>query len=95
MLDYCHTSQIPIVWSGSSYSSGTPGTINLPSATVNCVKPLIYNFRVAEYVDKAGNIRDVKLQTEVYEVDPYGANTIRRGWTDVERIKLDYVEPTV
>jgi hypothetical protein len=64
-----------------SYPSGPNFQIQVPSSTVQILKPLSYDFRVAEYVDKAGNVKKVGLQVQV-----------KRDWTDVERVQLPFEE---
>ena len=53
------------------------------------VKPLSYEFRVAEMVDENDKITSVKLQMQVWEHDEYGIPTIKSSWADVPRIKMD------
>ena len=53
------------------------------------VKPLSYEFRVAEFVDESGKIEKVKLQMQVWEHDEYGAGIVRDRWYDVQRVKMD------
>lgn len=62
----------------------------IPQSFVSIPKVITYDFRVAEYVDKEGNIKKVGLQVAVYEHDNHGYSTLRQNWTDVERVKLDY-----
>ena len=60
-----------------------------PQATmpVQFVKPLSYEFRVAEYT-KDGKITKVRLQVQVSEHDEYGVGNVKEYWKDVERISL-------
>jgi hypothetical protein len=62
----------------------------IPQSSVTIPKVITYDFRVAEYVDKEGNVKKVGLQVAVYEHDNYGYSTLRQTWTDIERVKLDY-----
>ena len=59
-----------------------------PAIIVEFVKPLSYNFRVAENIDEKGNVIKVGLQVEVWEHDEYGVGTIKYTWADVPRVKL-------
>ena len=61
----------------------------LPQQYAPFVKPLSYEFRVAEFVDDAGNIEKVKLQVQVWEHDEYGSGTVKQYWQDVPRQKFD------
>ena len=60
-----------------------------PPITIQFVKPLSYEFRVAEVVDKDGKIISVKLQMQVYEHDEYGSSIVKQYWSDVPRYKFD------
>ena len=53
------------------------------------VKPVSYEFRVAEMHDEDGKIAKVCLQMQVWEHDEYGSGTVKQFWHDVPRIKLD------
>lgn len=77
----------------TTYTNNTSYSIpSIPNSTVTLPKPVSYDFRVAEYVDAAGNIKKVGLQYRVWEHDSYGVGNVIKHWTDVERVKLDYVE---
>lgn len=56
---------------------------------VDFVKPLSYEFRVAETVDDDGKILSVKLQVQVWEHDEFGIGTVKQPWYDVPRAKFD------
>ena len=56
---------------------------------IDFVKPLSYEFRVAEIVDDAGKIEKVKLQIQVWEHDEYGSGVVKQYWTDVPRAKFN------
>lgn len=56
---------------------------------IQFVKPLSYEFRVAEFVDDDGKIEKVKLQIQIWEHDEYGSGTVKSYWHDVPRIKID------
>lgn len=60
-----------------------------PQQYVPFVKPLSYEFRVAEFVDEAGKIEKVKLQVQVWEHDEYGSGNVKVFWSDVPRVKMD------
>ena len=61
----------------------------VPQSSVTMPKPLSYDFRVAEYVDKKGNVVRVGLQYRIWEHDNYGAGAVIQDWIDVERIKVE------
>lgn len=63
--------------------------LSLPQQYAPFVKPLSYEFRVAEFVDEAGNVEKVKLQVQVWESDEYGSCTVKQFWQDVPRLKID------
>ena len=56
---------------------------------VDFVKPLSYEFRVAEYVDDDGRVEKVRLQIQVWEHDEFGSGNVKQTWTDVPRYKFD------
>lgn len=69
----------------------TPPTIAPPPPPVigvQFVKPLSYEFRVAETV-KDGTITKVSLQMQIYEHDEFGTGTIKTFWHDVNRVRVD------
>lgn len=59
------------------------------SQMVPFVKPVSYEFRVAEFVDDDGKVERVKLQVQVWEHDEYGAGIVKQFWSDVPRIKIN------
>jgi len=61
--------------------------IEIPQSTVMVSKPLSYEFRVAEFVNKKDEVIKVGLQVCVFEHDNYGVRQLRQSWTDVERVK--------
>ena len=61
----------------------------LPQQYAPFVKPVSYEFRVAEIVDDAGKIESVKLQMQVWEHDEYGSGIVKQYWSDVPRVKFD------
>lgn len=72
----------------------TTKLISLPSAPVppaqqvQFVKPLTYEFRVAETIDE-GKITKVALQMQVSEHDEYGSGIVKVFWHDVPRVQFD------
>jgi len=70
------------------YQSGGPHKFEIPQSSVMIPKPLSYDFRVAEYEDKDGNITQVGLQVAVFEHDNYGVRQLRQDWTPVKRVRL-------
>lgn len=66
-----------------------PQPVPPPAQSINFVKPLSYEFRVAEHVDATGAITRIGLQVQVYEHDEYGSGVIKNYWQDVPRVKID------
>jgi hypothetical protein len=62
-----------------------------PAVPVQFVKPVSYDFRVAEHLNVDGVIEKVGLQVQVYEHDEYGIGVLKQYWSDVERVKIPYV----
>jgi hypothetical protein len=62
---------------------------SLPQQYSPFVKPLSYEFRVAEIVNDDGKVETVKLQMQVWEHDEYGSGTVKQYWSDVPRQKFD------
>lgn len=60
-----------------------------PAQPMQFVKPLSYEFRVAEIIGDDGKIETVKLQMQVWEHDEFGSGTIKQYWFDVPRYKFD------
>lgn len=60
-----------------------------PAMPIQFVKPVSYEFRVAEVYDENNNLQTVKLQMQVWEHDEYGSGNVKVFWHDVPRIKLD------
>lgn len=73
------------------YQSGGSFKLEVPQSSVTIARPVSYEFRVAEYVDKDDKIVKVGLQYQTWEHDNYGVGIVVQGWTDVERVKV----PTV
>lgn len=61
-----------------------------PPLTAPFVKPLSYEFRVAEILDASGKIEKVQLQMQIWEHDEYGAGIVKQPWAAVPRIKIDH-----
>mgnify|MGYP003334085792 CR=1 FL=1 len=74
------------------YNSSGPFKMEVPQSSANVLKPITYEFRVAEYLDEVGNIKKVGLQYKIYEYSHYGAGagTQLRDWTDVERVQIPF-----
>lgn len=73
----------------------TSKQINLPIPTqvpqmAPFVKPVSYEFRVAELLDADGKIEKVQLQMQIWEHDEYGSGTVKQYWSAVPRIKIDH-----
>ena len=60
-----------------------------PQQYVPFVKPVTYEFRVAEIVNDEGKIETVKLQVQTWEHDEYGNGIVKQFWQDVPRFKFD------
>jgi hypothetical protein len=63
--------------------------VPLPVIPVDFVKPLSYEFRVAEIINDEGKIETVKLQMQIWEHDEFGSGTVKQYWSDVPRQKFD------
>jgi hypothetical protein len=65
-------------------------SVPTPAAqTVPFVKPVSYEFRVAELLDEEGKIEKVQLQMQIWEHDEYGSGIVKQYWNAVPRIKID------
>ena len=76
--------------------NGNNFAMAVPNSSVSILKPISYEFRVAEHLDAAGNITKVGLQYRVIEHSHQytGSTTTKRDWTDVERIQIPAPLPT-
>jgi hypothetical protein len=63
--------------------------VQVPATSAPFVKPVSYEFRVAEFVGDDGKVEKVKLQMQVWEHDEYGSGVVKTFWHDVPRIKID------
>lgn len=61
----------------------------LPQQYAPFVKPVSYEFRVAELYDDDGKLTKVGLQVQVWEHDEYGSGTVKQYWQDVPRAKFN------
>jgi hypothetical protein len=66
-----------------------PPAAQMPVMPIDFVKPVSYEFRVAETVDDSGKITKVSLQVQVWEHDEFGSGTVKQRWQDVPRFKFD------
>lgn len=73
----------------SVYQGGGAFKMEIPQSSVQMVKPISYDFRVAEYVNDKDEIVKVGLQYRVWEHDNYGVGIVVQDWTDVERVKVN------
>jgi hypothetical protein len=73
------------------YQNGGAFKVEIPQSSVTVSKPLSYKFRVAEY-GKGGEVVKVGLQVQTWEHDNYGTATLKKDWTDVERVRLPFTE---
>jgi hypothetical protein len=62
--------------------------ITPPAQYAPFVKPVSYEFRVAEVYDNE-KLESVKLQVQVWEHDEFGSGIVKQYWQDVPRIKMD------
>ena len=60
-----------------------------PQQYVPFVKPVSYEFRVAEMLDDDKRVEKVKLQVQIWEHDEYGSGTVKSYWKDVPRVKFN------
>ena len=65
--------------------------MEVPQSSFMMAKPLSYEFRVAEYEDRNGEIVKVGLQVQVIEHDNYGVGLIKETWADVPRVRLPFI----
>ena len=66
-----------------------PPSVQLPAIPIDFVKPVSYEFRVAETVDDSGKVIKVSLQMQVWEHDEFGSGTVKQYWQDVPSVKFD------
>lgn len=66
-----------------------PPAAQIPAMPIDFVKPLSYEFRVAETIDDSGKITKVCLQVQVWEHDEFGSGTVKQHWYDVPRTRFD------
>ena len=59
-----------------------------PAIPVQFVKPVSYEFRVAEHINDDGIVDRVGLQVQVSEHDEFGSPTLLSFWTDVPRVRV-------
>ena len=71
--------------------SGGTFRMEVPQSSVLLAKPVSYEFRVAEYVNKDDKIMRVGLQYRMWEHDNYGVGIVVKDWTEVERVKVPAV----
>jgi hypothetical protein len=75
----------------SVFQSGGSFKVEIPQSSVQMVKPISYDFRVAEYVNEKDEVVKVSLQMKCYDHDNYGVGSLRHDWMDVERVRLPFV----
>ena len=66
-----------------------PPAAQIPAMPIDFVKPLSYEFRVAETVDDNSKVTKVSLQVQVWEHDEFGSGVVKQRWQDVPRFKFD------
>ena len=64
--------------------------VHTPQVATKFVKPLSYEFRVVENLDKDGNISKVALEHRIFEHDEHGYHTTLSDWMEVPRIRRDH-----
>ena len=80
----------------TSHNYGGSHKVEIPQSSVNVVKPLSYEFRVAEFLDAEGNISKVGLQVRIWEHSSYGGvGSVIQAWKDVERVQLPVSLPNI
>ena len=64
-------------------------TLSVPAPIIQTVfvKPVSYEFRVAEYT-KGDKVMKVHLQVQIWEHDEWGTGVVIQSWKDVERIQI-------
>lgn len=62
-----------------------------PPASFPFVKPITYEFRVAEHVDGEGKIHKVGLQVQTWEYDEFGVGHVNQPWSDVPRVQVPHI----
>lgn len=72
----------------TTYQTAGHYEVKIPQSTVMVVKPVSYEFRVAEYVNEKDETVKVGLQVAVFEHDNYGVRQLLQDFTDVERVKI-------
>ena len=70
-----------------------PTPVAPPPVTVTIVKPISYQFQVAEY-EKDGNLVKVELQVQATTHDERGNVLYSSGFVPVPRVKLPYIDHT-
>lgn len=66
-----------------------PPVVSLPALPIDFVKPLSYEFRVAEIIDENGKVDRVRLQVQIWEHDEFGYGIVKQRWSDVPRVRFD------
>lgn len=90
MTAQLNTHTVTTTFNGTStiFQGSGPFKMEVPQSSVMLAKPVSYEFRVAEYVDKDDKIVRVGLQYRMWEHDNYGVGNVVKDWTDVERVKI-------
>lgn len=65
-----------------------PAPAPQPTIPIQFVKPVSYEFRVAEVMED-NKIVKVGLQVQVWEHDDYGSGIVKQYWTDVPRVQMN------
>ena len=65
-----------------------------PAPSITLPEPISYDFQVVEHVQD-GKIVKVALQVKRNTHDQYGNVKVHGTWTDVPRVKIDYVASVV
>jgi hypothetical protein len=89
-MEYLNTQSVTTTFNTpmTTYQSSGHYKVEIPQSSVTVVKPLTYQFRVAEYVNDKDEVVRVGLQVAIFEHDNYGVRQLRQDWTDVERVRL-------
>lgn len=89
-MDRLNTQTVTTTFNAPSttYQVGGHYEIKVPQSSVMVVKPVSYEFRVAEFVNEKDEIIRVGLQVATFEHDNYGVRQLVQDWTDVERVRI-------
>ena len=70
------------------YIPQQPPPVAPPVQSFTFVKPVSYEFRVAEHLDQTDKVIKVALQVQVWEHNDHGTGNVIQTWHDVPRVKM-------